>query len=410
MSTIWRLCLLVGLATAFSLGSVGIAQAGPDNAQHGGSLDAWKMTAHVFKDGNSTDAQVAVSHHCYDIHLFIDAWYEDQGIEFGSHYEWWLDKAQDLKTWMALNPEIVQELIDDYAITTDFANNDTLWCTNTHEDGWKVATDSIVDLTDNDDEIQLISITGETVVCSYGDVMMASATYYYNYWSGVRDNHPAAFSSGFGTNWNDLPGGGVLFSSDIEFRCLDIFDPGVDIAEVTEAVPTTQVNANPATKGLTGLDMWLWYEFNSAADATLGPFDGDTPINAHGETWTVTAYAWIDQVQWDVDCTSACDFRGMAASFDDSGYEFTLDFADTAAQPADVYFGGIEADGEAAYEHIYDELGNYTLSTAAQWRGWYFVTSSDGDVGPLNYYDPVVVAESVSFPVVSVRTELRTGP
>ncbi len=368
------------------------------------------MTAHVFKNGSEARAQRALQHHCYDIHVFIDAWYEDQGIDIGSHYGWWEDKALALRGWMEANPDLVADIMAAEAVTNSFSADDVVWCTNTHEDGWKVATDAVIDLVDNDDEIQLISINGVRAFCDYGEVMMASATYYFNYLAGVRDNHPNAFSSGFGTNWTELPGGGVLFSADIDFKCLPIFDPGSDIAEVVEAVPTTQVNSNPSIKGLTGLDMWLWYEFDSPADATLGPYDGATPINSHGETWTVTAFAWIDLIRWDVDCTSDCDYRGMAAGFDPSGYEFTLDFADTLAKPADAYFGGIEADGEAAFEHVYDYFGDYTLSTAAQWRGWYFVTSSDGDSGPLHYYNPVVVAESVTYPVVSVRTELRSAP
>ncbi len=141
----------------------------------------------------------------------------------------------------------------------------------------------------------------------------------------------------------------------------------------------------------------------------LGPYNATT-VSAAGESWTVTAFAWIDQVMWDIDCVSACAYKGMAAGFDASGYEYVLDFADTLNSPAPNYDGGIEADGRSAFEHVYQQIGDFTLSTAAQWRGWYFVTSSDGDVGPRNYYDPVIVAEGYTFPVVSVRSELRTSP
>ncbi len=358
----------------------------------------WQRTYSGEGDQQNATTDV-VNHDCPDVHAAISAWNEAMGEpDYVHHYELWDALIAELMTWIEENPD---ELAD-RGISVDFGFGDVDWCTSTHEDGWKVATDTIVELVDDDEEILLISVNGETVVCQTGQVMMASATYYYSYFTG-------SWESGFGTNWNEFPGGNVLFSTDIEFRCLDIFDPDTDIAEVVEAVPATQVNLNPSIKGLTGLDTWLWYDFSSPAASILGPYEATT-WSAHGESWTITTYAWVDKVMWDVDCTTSCTYHGVASGFDPSGYEYVLDFADTASRPAIEYEGGAEADGQAAFEHIYDSLGDATVSTAAQWRGWYFVTSSDGDEAARGVYAPVIVAESWTFPIVSVRTELRHRP
>jgi hypothetical protein len=371
-----------------------------EDAQYGGSLDAWKMAAHIFRQGNEYKATTdVINHDCPDVHRAITAWNETNGREpYLYHYELWSSLRDELWAWVQANDgEPPLE-----GISVDFDKEDIQWCTESHEDGWKVATDTIIDLVDDDEEIVLISINGETVQCRTGEVMMASATYYFDYRSGT-------FESGFGTNWTEFPGGSVLFSADIDFRCLPIYDPDTDIAEVVEAVPATQVNLNPSIKGLTGLDTWLWYDFSLPDASQIGPYAG-TSWSAHGEWWTITTFAWVDKVMWDIDCTTACNYHGMASGFDVSGYEYVLDFPDTNSRPATVYEGGAEADGEAAFAHIYDSLGDTTVSTAAQWRGWYYVTSSDGDQGPLNLYAPVIVAESWTFPIVSVRAELRNRP
>jgi len=201
----------------------------------------------------------------------------------------------------------------------------------------------------------------------------------------------------------------VLFSSDIEFRCLDIFDPDTDIAEVVEAVPATQVNVNPSIKGLTGLDTWLWYDFATPTASQIGPYTATT-WSAHGESWTITTFAWIDQVMWDIDCVSACDYHGTAAGFNATGYEYILDFPDTQAHPAADYNGGTEADNQAAFEHIYNHIGDTTISTAAQWRGWYHVTTTDGDQTARGVYPPVIAAQSRTLPIITIHTELRHRP
>lgn len=392
-----RALAIAGFVALFVLIPAAVASAQGDGVEHGASLTAHKMDAHIFRQGSEWKATTAVEQqHCPEVHAAIERYnsHQDNPYEMW-HYQPWGGMIDDFMDWLA-DPENA-ELVA--GLTLNFDDENVHWCSHPHEDGAKVATDAIVNLVDDDDEIILLAFNGETVTCSTGEVLMSSATYYYNW----RDGD---FDSGFGTNWNDLPGGGVLFSADIEFYCLDIFDPGTDIARVIESVPVTQVNVNPSIKGLTGLDTWLWYDFGLPNAAEIGPFSAHS-WEQHGETWTITTHAWIDKIMWDIDCTSSCDFDGMASDFDATGFEYVLDFEDSESRPAAAYDGGAEGDGAAAYEHIYDELGDTTVSTAAQWRGWYYVTTTDGDVSMTGIYPAVIVSESWTFPVVSVRSELR---
>ncbi len=366
--------------------------------QHGGTLDGYKMAADTFIKGGYQEAvSDVVAHDCEDVHKALDVWHASNGSDYGPHY--WLGNTLIAEFWafVEANPDAMA----DAGITVGFIPDDIRWCTVTHEDGWKLATDQIVELTD-DDDFTLVSFNGETVFCNYGEVMVASATYYFSYLQN-------AIVAGFGTNGVEFPQPGVLYSADIEFACLSIFDPDSDIAQVIEAVPTTQINANPTVRGLTGLDTWLWYDFTNPASWSLGPYQATT-FDSAGETWTVTAHAWIDKVMWDIDCQTACDYRGMATGFDTSGYEYELDFEDSTRWPADSYFAGVEAEDQAAFEHIYDARDDYTLSVAAQWRGWYYVTASTGTVAAESLYAPVVVADAINYEVISVRSELRTRP
>ena len=120
--------------------------------------------------------------------------------------------------------------------------------------------------------------------------------------------------------------------------------------------------------------------------------------------------AWVDRVSWDVDCEASCEYRGSEAGFEASGFDYTLDlpdsfdlFSDPALlAPATIYDGGGPSDDGAAASHQYRTKGDYTLSTATVWRGYYDL------FGVIYPYDPVMVANSVGYQVIEVRSRLVT--
>jgi hypothetical protein len=276
------------------------------------------------------------------------------------------------------------------------------FCSTLQEDGWLAVPASIVNLITDPTDLIRIESSGETT-CEFGELLLGSASYGYRW-------DTSEWVYGFGTDWRDVYDnfdGSV--SSNIDLACVELFEPS-DIARVSEATPDTQVNVNPALRGLTQLDHWLWYDFSDPDSYQIGPLT--TSVSALGFTWTLETSAWVDQVMWDMDCVSACDFRGMAADFSTAGYEYALDLPDTETAPADSYDGGTESADGAAFAHVYTRLGDVTVSAATVWRGTYVITDNlrFGSASFPVVYDPVVVANTHSMPVVSIRTELRNDP
>ncbi|CAN5440463.1 hypothetical protein BH24ACT7_BH24ACT7_23530 [soil metagenome] len=306
---------------------------------------------------------------------------------------------QDITASQVAMVNLWSEATGDGAILDE---SEARFCSTLQIDGWLAVPASIVNLITNPSDLVTIGSSGSTT-CDFGELLLGSASYGYRW-----DSDEWVY--GFGTDWYDVYDNfdGTV-SSNIDLACATLFEPS-DIAQVAEATPDTQVNVNPALKGLTQLDHWLWYDFSDPSTYQIGPLTAS--VNALGFTWNIETNAWVDQVMWDVDCANACAYRGMAAGFATAGYEYVLDQPDTELAPAEVYDGGIEADGEAAFEHIYTQLGDVTISTAAVWRGTYIVTNNlrFGSASFPVLYDPVVVANTHSMPVVAVRAELRNEP
>ncbi len=261
-----------------------------------------------------------------------------------------------------------------------------------HHDGYKPATRWLVDAIDNPGPIVVITAEGETT-CDYGEVLISDAFYYF---SPFGDG----WISGFGKNWEEVFGlvEGFEVRGEVELFCLEIVDETHDAVNVSSAVPTVQVNHDPLAEGLTGIDTWLWYDFTrpgAISELTLSE-----SIDAYGRLWTLDAFAWIDWIGWDVDCLVDCNYRGMLIDFDTSGIDHTIDFADTTHSPAPRYDGGNNAEGEAAATHVYEAKGDFDLSTITVWRGYYVFN------GLTTLYDPVVVADSVLYDVVEIRSVL----
>ncbi len=259
------------------------------------------------------------------------------------------------------------------------------FCMDVHTDGWIAADDTMVDLAVDPHRLVQVTVNGE-VECDYGEVLVVQSTYWF---------YGGAWDWAGGTNWIEDPDSGILISGELSFECLGIFDPQTDVAAINAAVPTTQSNVNPLVDGLTGLETWLWYDFSQIASRELGPYT--EAIRSRGQLWTLTTYAWVDRVMWDVDCVVACTFRGMLSEVDESQYDYVLDLDDTAVSPASSYDGGSGTEDGAAAAHIYDTRADYVISTATVWRGYYEFQ------GVRYRYDPVIVAQGRDYVVHEIR-------
>ncbi len=291
---------------------------------------------------------------------------------------------------MNLSAAMKASLMEMFGWTLD----DIELCTELHIDGWLQADERALALAENPHS-PLVEVTAEgPTQCASRQVLIASASYYWNYYDGE-------WRYFFGTDWAEEYWGGFSITADLELRCIEIVEPeDPDFADVAADVPSAQVNYNPLVVGLTGLETWLWYEFTAPNTYSLGP--KTVSVNQYGRDWFLTAHAWVDAIHWDIDCESQCDFRGMAAEWDDSGIDLSHDFPDTPGQIAAFYNGGGPSDDDALAIHMYEEKGDYTVATATVWRGYY--TS----LGVPYLYDPVVVVTSRPYEVQEIRGVLTT--
>ena len=299
-------------------------------------------------------------------------------------------------------PEEVIEIhwpLSDAEVDLLYAYTDEDWtwrqikdCTTMHHDGYKPATSALVNLIENPGPIIKITAEGETT-CDYGEVLISDAFYYYSPYS-------PEWISGYGKNWEEVfhAAPGFEVHGELTLYCLEIFDEDYDVVKISDQVPTVQVNHDPLAEGLTGIDTWLWYDFTrpgATSQLTL-----QESVNAYGRDWVLDANAWIDWIGWDVDCVVDCDFRGMLVDYNVDQIDHIIDFDDTTHSPAPFYDGGTNAEGESAATHVYEVKGDYTLSTVTVWRGYYVFN------GLTTLYDPVVVADSVLYDVVEIRSVL----
>ncbi len=287
--------------------------------------------------------------------------------------------------------------------TSTFDYSDTVleFCTQVNKDGWYPANDGVLGRIGSDSIRITTTLVGPVACTNPGQILMVQSAYFFtgNGWQWE-----------YGTDWaEDYAQGTVIYSTDLSTICMDLIPGGAaDFLDVATRVPTAQVNYNPTIRGLTGLATWLWYDFD-LQDSYLLELNA-VRVDARGTSWFLDMTAWVDRVSWDIDCETGCDYRGTQAAFDDSGYEYTLDLEDffdlsiepAVLAPADVYDGGAASDNDAAASHLYRTKGDYVVSTATVWRGYY---EFDGIIYP---YTPVVVADSVDYQVIEVRSRLVT--
>ncbi len=362
-----------------------------NNPKPAPSLDGYFMRASVMVDGGVTSAAKADSwvamcsgiHETFDAYIAAQPWLEpDAPAEFVSevrHRDTSDGAIKAVRLWISLN-DPQHDLPGDLRIIR--------FCTQDQRGYLPVTAAEVRNKVDSP-VVEVLDFEGE-VYCEPGSAIVGSATYYYS-WSDGQGR----WVSGLGRNWVYQPNPDRLVSGEVEFRCVEILTEPDRVALLAERVPDSSVNINPSVKGLTGLDAWLWYDFTAGSDITLA-----VTVEARGGTWPLTVRAWIDEVMWDVDCTTNCAYRGSAKGFDTSGHEYATDYEDSIWDPAPAYDGGGESAEEALHTHVYRTHGDYTLSTATVWKGSYEFG------GILNELDPVIVADSYSFPVISVVSDL----
>ncbi len=378
-----RWLVVLGLVAGFTGVGVSSALAGP-GAEGSSELNPWTLEGELMAEGGAGVVVPRSVLPCPDIHAEIDNYNEPRPPVPGMPPEDVINL-----TWPLSSNEV--DLL--YAWTDE----DWTWrqisdCTTMHHDGYKPATVALVNLIDNPGPIIKITAEGETT-CDYGEVLISDAFYYF---SPYGDD----WISGFGKNWEEVfhlaPGFEV--HGEVTLHCLEIVGEEYDVVNVGDAVPTVQVNHDPLAEGLTGIDTWLWYDFDRPGATSELNLSGS--IDAYGRLWTLDAFAWIDWIGWDVDCEANCSYRGMMTGYDTSGIDHTLDFDDTTHTPAPIYYGGTNAEGESAATHIYEVKGDFNLSTVTVWRGYYVFN------GLTTLYDPVVVADSVAYNVIEIRSVL----
>ena len=263
------------------------------------------------------------------------------------------------------------------------------FCTNVWENGWLPET---AESLDSASPWITITIVGPTS-CEAGQILMVRSIHY---------NYHGTWHSSPGTGWANDPNGEVPgVTGNHELACMDLVPGGpIDFANITDRVPGTQDNVNPTVTGMTGLETWLWYDFSAPQSHTLATI---VSVNARGRTWVLDMTAWVDEVWWDVDCQTDCSYNGTRAAFNESGIDYVLDLPDDDWQPATVFDGGEEGEGQAAYDHLYRTKGDYIVSTSTVWQGVYVFA------GITYQYDPVVVAVERPYQVVEVRS-IITNP
>lgn len=123
----------------------------------------------------------------------------------------------------------------------------------------------------------------------------------------------------------------------------------VDIgSEVSRRLPAFGFGHNPEVDGLVGLETWVWYE-------------GDTAIPVFGMTWTDT-------------------LTGIPMELEAHAYitEYVWDFGDGTELTRHDPGSGDNLPATASAKHIYESVGDYTVTVTATWQGEYRIRPVGG--------------------------------
>lgn len=370
--------------------------AGSAAPQAESSFDGWSLSGTALDGEGRARAEEKAALPCQDVHDLIAAYNSAQPWSsdtppIPSQLQAYFDDPVDV----AYAPHITPINPSDYEIDSVgvWASIDMFGefaaCTGIHNTGWLPAGSGLIWFGRRGGVVD----EGDVAQCAHGEILFVRAHFLYRPGSGW------AFAPGINLT-DDFDGFELTVGDSVELVCGRIFGEDDDSAGFSEAVPPVRVSHNPLVVGLTGLETWLWYDFGPEAPSSLSR---SVTIDARGTEWALEAVAWMDRLGWDTDCSSACDYRGMASGFDPTGLDDQIvDFPDSSDAMAAFYRGGSGTERDAAARHVYEEKGTYTISTVTFWRGLYTWA------GVSYRYAPVVVAGSAPFTVQEVRGVLSS--
>ena len=237
---------------------------------------------------------------------------------------------------------------------------------------------------------------------------------------GVYNTGPLPDAGGFiyvepsGADWTLAPDPFFSFSLT---DCVEIFDdePG-DFVNLLDLTPDPVFTSNPATRGVAGMETWLWYDATDPANREAGPLTGT--ITAKGIDWTGTAWAWVHSVDWDLDydpvfgeppnypptwsTASNCQepVPPWWGYFDEG-----ITFPDSCIGPAEladaIAAGGSEGELSAAAIYMYEENKSNEVLTGVTWRGVWV-----DEFGGWHYYTPVMKYEIIGYPIDEIVSRI----
>ncbi|NNJ47025.1 MAG: hypothetical protein HKP18_04260 [Acidimicrobiia bacterium] len=199
--------------------------------------------------------------------------------------------------------------------------------------------------------------------------------------------------------------------------CVEIFDaePG-DFVNLLDLTPDPVFTSNPSTRGVAGVETWLWYDATDPADREAGPLTGT--ITAKGIDWTGTAWAWVHSVDWDLDYdpifgeppnypptwSTASNCQEPVPpwwGYFDEGTTFP-DSCIGPAEPGDaITAGGSEDELNAAAIYMYEENKSNEVLTGVTWRGVWV-----DEFGGWHYYTPVMKYEITGYPIDEIVSRI----
>lgn len=353
------------------------------------SLTAWTLTGEIMVDGPAALASVYRQLPCAGIHMAIDA-YNSGNLELDPAPTDWVP-VESLGHYQLSAAEQ-----DTLGALTGISKDDITRCTS-NQPGWLPARTQDIGQTTAGDPITRL-VTGEPAECSGGQVQMVGSEFVWDWVGG-------GWVWAYGRDWLDaadlVSAAGTVGRLTFIFSCLEVAPASTDFAGVASLVPLTQVNHNPPLKGLTRLETWLWYDFDSPESHQLGPFT--VTVDAYGRSWDLIVEAWVDQVWWNPMCETSCRLRQTFPGTEWTAWTdlgLVLDLDDTETSPPQLVDGGTQTADGAAATFTYRTKGWYDFSSATIWRGVY----SFNDV--IYTYTPVIVADAHPFQVVEVRSQL----
>lgn len=371
--------------------------AGSSSPQAESTFDGWSLDGTALDGEGQTGAEAKKALPCREAHDLIAAYnlsqpWIDETPPVGSPLQAYVDDPVDVAYAQHITPVNPSDYeIDSVGVWAGVEMFDEfVACTRIHNTGWLPAGSGLVSLARHGG----VAVEDGLAECGHGELLFVRAHFLYRAGSGW------VFAPGINLT-DDFDGFELAVGDSVELVCGRIFGEAEDVVGFSEAVPAVQVNHDPLVVGLTGLETWLWYDFGRPdAPSSLSR---SVTIESRGAEWTLEAVAWMDRLGWDADCSSSCDYRGMASGFDPTRLDDQIvDFADSPDAVAPLYDGGSGTALEAAARHVYEEKGDYTISTVTFWRGLY-------TWGGVSYrYAPVVVAGSSPFRVHEIRGALSS--